>query len=123
MSTPTELKYTKNHEWFDEKTGKVGITDYAQTELGDIVFVNLPQVGAAMQTGDTLGDLESVKAVSDVFSPVTGTVSEINGALLDAPETINNDPYGAWFAVLSDVTLPADLLDAAAYDAFCESDH
>ena len=96
---PEDLKYTKSHEWVKEEDGLfvVGLTDYAQDALGDIVFVNLPQVGDEVTAEGVFADVESVKAVSDVYSPVSGIVAEVNEELLDAPQLVNEDPYGAWF--------------------------
>ena len=122
MNTPDHLRYTKSHEWVlfaDDGTAKVGLTDHAQDALGDLVFVNLPQVGDALTCGEALGDVESVKAVSDVYSPVTGTVKAMNEDLLDTPEAINSDPYGAWLVEVEDITDQEELLDAAAYEAHC----
>ena len=122
MNTPDHLRYTKSHEWIlfaDDGTAKVGLTDHAQDALGDLVFVNLPQVGDALTCGEALGDVESVKAVSDVYSPVTGTVKAVNEDLLDTPEAINADPYGAWLVEVEDITDQEELLDAAAYEAHC----
>lgn len=122
MNTPEHLRYTKSHEWVlfaDDGTAKVGLTDHAQDALGDLVFVNLPQVGDALTCGEALGDVESVKAVSDVYSPVTGTVKAVNEDLLDTPEAINSDPYGAWLVEVEDITDQEELLDAAAYEAHC----
>ena len=122
MNTPEHLRYTKSHEWIlfaDDGTAKVGLTDHAQDALGDLVFVNLPQVGDALTCGEALGDVESVKAVSDVYSPVTGTVKAVNEDLLDTPEAINADPYGAWLVEVEDITDQEELLDAAAYEAHC----
>ena len=115
------LKYTTSHEWVSEEDGvyTVGLTDFAQQELGDLVFVNLPEVDDDATAGEAVCDVESVKAVSDVFSPVTGVVVEVNEELLDAPELINNDPYGAWLVRVGDVSEVEELLDAAAYEAFC----
>ncbi len=123
-NTPAELKYTKSHEWVKEEDGVlvVGLTDYAQSELGDIVFINLPEVGDPVEVEAAFSDVESVKAVSDVFSPATGTVAEVNEELLDAPQLINEDPYEAWLIKISDVTETEELLDAAAYDALCEAE-
>ena len=121
MTFPEELKYTKSQEWIKEEedgTVLVGLTDYAQNELGDLVFVNLPESGDEVTAGEPFADVESVKAVSDVYSPVSGTVAESNEELLDAPETINSDPYGAWFIKVSDVTEREEMMDAAAYEAF-----
>ena len=122
MNTPDHLRYTKSHEWVlfaDDGTAKVGLTDHAQDALGDLVFVNLPQVGDALTCGEALGDVESVKAVSNVYSPVSGTVKAVNEDLLDAPEAINADPYGAWLVEVEDITDQEELLDAAAYEAHC----
>ena len=121
MNYPEELKYTKSHEWLKEENGVsvVGISDYAQDALGDVVFVNLPAVGDEVTAGTAFGDVESVKAVSDLISPVSGTVDEINEELLDAPEKLNKDPYGAWIIKVKDVTGKEELLDAAAYKEFC----
>ena len=122
MNTPDHLRYTKSHEWIlfaGDGTAKVGLTDHAQDALGDLVFVNLPQVGDALTCGEALGDVESVKAVSDVYSPVSGTVKAVNEDLLDAPEAINADPYGAWLVEVEDITDQEELLDAAAYEAHC----
>ena len=122
MNPPEHLRYTKSHEWVlfaDDGTAKVGLTDHAQEALGDLVFVNLPEVGDALTCGEALGDVESVKAVSDVFSPVTGTVKAVNEALLAAPESINADPYGAWLVEVEDITGQEELLDAAAYQELC----
>ena len=122
MNTPDHLRYTKSHEWVlfaGDGTAKVGLTDHAQDALGDLVFVNLPQVGDALTCGEALGDVESVKAVSDVYSPVTGTVKAVNEDLLDTPEAINADPYGAWLVEVEDITDQEELLDAAAYEAHC----
>ncbi|MBR5486148.1 MAG: glycine cleavage system protein GcvH [Oscillospiraceae bacterium] len=120
MNTPKELMYTKDHEWvkfIDDTTVVMGITDYAQHALGDLVFVNLPEVGDGCTAGEPVADVESVKAVSDVFCPVTGTVSKINEELLDAPEKINEDPYAAWMCEISDVTDKEELLTAEQYEA------
>ena len=124
MNIPAELSYSKSHEWVSMEGGvaTIGLTDYAQSELGDLVFVNLPEVGDEVVAGEALGDVESVKAVSDVFSPVSGKVAEINEALLDSPESINEDPYGAWFIKVEEITDEEELLDADAYAAFCESE-
>ena len=100
----------------------IGLTDFAQSELGDLVFVNLPEEGDELTLGEAFSDVESVKAVSDVFAPVAGTVSEINEALLDNPEKINEEPYEAWFVKVKDVTEREDLLSAEEYKAFVESE-
>ncbi|MBQ1820205.1 MAG: glycine cleavage system protein GcvH [Clostridia bacterium] len=121
MTIKPELQYSKDHEWVKKEDDLfvIGISDFAQDALGDLVFVNLPEVGDAVTAGEAFGDVESVKAVSDLLSPVSGTVAEINEELLDAPEMLNNDPYGAWIIKVSDVTATEELLDAAAYEAFC----
>ena len=125
MNTPKELLYTKSHEWvkkLDDGSVLVGLSDKAQSDLGDLVFVNLPAVGDSFAAEDTLCDVESVKAVSDVYAPVNGTVTEVNEILLDTPEAINKDPYGTWIAKLTDVSGLEDLLDADAYIAVCEEE-
>ena len=121
MTIKPELQYSKDHEWVKEENGLtvIGISDFAQDALGALVFVNLPEVGDAVTAGEAFGDVESVKAVSDLLSPVSGTVAEINEELLDAPEKLNEDPYGAWIIKVSDVTATEELLDAAQYEAFC----
>ena len=121
MNYPKELSYSKTHEWIKDEDGiyVIGITDYAQHALGDVVFVNLPQEGDEVTAGESFGDVESVKAVSDVMSPVTGTICAVNEELADAPELLNSDPYGAWIIKVQDVSDTEELLDAAAYEAFC----
>ena len=123
MEIKNDRMYTKSHEWVlfeNDTTATVGLSDFAQSELGDLVFVNLPQVGDAVTAGETFADVESVKTVSDVFSPVTGTVAAVNEALNDAPQKINEDAYGAWLAKVENITGKEDLMDAAAYQAVCE---
>lgn len=124
FKNPKELKYTKTHEWVKEEDGLyvVGLTDFAQDALGDIVFVNLPQTGDAVTAGEAFSDVESVKAVSDVFSPVTGVVAEINEEILDNPALVNEDCYGTWLIKVSDVTGTEELLDAAAYEEVCANE-
>ena len=121
MNFPSELKYTKDHEWLkmEGDVAVVGITDFAQNALGDIVFINLPQEGDAVTAGESFGDVESVKAVSDVMSPVSGTISAVNSDLEDAPENLNSDPYGSWIIKVEDISDSGELMDAAAYEAFC----
>lgn len=122
MKNPSNLKYSKSHEWVEflsETTVKIGLTDFAQNAMGNIVFVNLPAEGDEVTAGESLGDVESVKAVSDINAPVSGKVSVVNEELLDAPEKINEDPYCAWLVEVSDISDPEELLDAAAYEAFC----
>ena len=120
MTIKPELQYSKDHEWVKKEDDLfvIGISDFAQDALGDLVVVNLPEVGDAVTAGEAFGDVESVKAVSDLLCPVSGTVAEINEELLDAPEKLNEDPYGAWIIKVSDVTATEELLDAAAYEAF-----
>ena len=125
MTHPAELKYSKSHEWvkfLDDTTALIGLTDYAQDALGDLVFVNLPEAGDEVTAGEAFADVESVKAVSDVFSPVTGTVAEINEELLDAPEQMNEDPYGAWLIKVENITDKDELLSAEEYVKFYESE-
>ena len=125
MNIPEELKYTKSHEWVREEedgTCYIGLTDYAQEELSDLVFVNLPEVDDELEAGEVFADVESVKAASDVYSPVTGTVAEINEELLDAPEKINQDPYGAWLVKAVNVTDTVELLDCSAYEKLLEEE-
>jgi glycine cleavage system H protein len=117
---PSHLRYTKEHEWLEVSgdTGTIGITDFAQKELGDIVYVELPEVGKQVGAGDTLGTIESVKAVSEIYAPVAGTVLEVNGALGDKPETVNSDPHGSGWICRLRLTEPREvdgLLDAGAY--------
>ena len=121
MLYPDDLKYSKTHEWVDMAGGvaTVGISDFAQDALGDVVFVNLPAVGDEVVAGESFGDVESVKAVSDLICPVTGIVCAVNEELDDAPENLNKDPYGAWIIKVKDITGEEELLDAAAYEAFC----
>lgn len=121
MTYPKELMYTKDHEWLKEEDGVsvIGISEFAQDALGDVVFVNLPQEGDEVVAGDAFGDVESVKAVSDLLSPVTGVVCAVNEELLDSPELLNSDPYGAWIIKVENVTDKEELMDADAYEAFC----
>ena len=123
MAVQKGLLYSKDHEWVKEEGGEfvVGITDYAQSELGDLVFVNLPEEGDSVTKGEAFSDVESVKAVSDVLSPVTGVVSAINEAVLDAPESINSSPYEAWFVKVKDVTEKEELLSAEEYEEFLKT--
>ncbi len=121
-SIPTDLKYTKDHEWARVEDGvvTVGITDYAQSHLGDVVMVELPQVGASLQHGKAFGTVESPKSVSDLYAPISGTVAAVNNVLDDNPEKVNADPYGDGWIVkiaLGDAAELGQLLDAAAYEA------
>jgi glycine cleavage system H protein len=121
MAYPDTFKYTKDHEWvvLTGETGKVGITDYAQQQLGDVVYVELPEVGAKVKQGQSFGTIESVKAVSELYSPVTGEIVEVNSALKDKPESVNANPHEAWMVVIR-LTNPSEagaLLDAAQYEA------
>jgi glycine cleavage system H protein len=122
MAFPADYKYTKEHEWLksDGKTATIGITSYAQDSLGDIVFVELPKVGAELSAGKTFGSVESVKAVSDLYAPASGTVTEVNGELATAPEKINKDAHSAWMIRIA-LKNPGDLnslLSAADYEKF-----
>ena len=122
MPYPSDFKYTKEHEWIkaDGKTATVGITHYAQESLGDIVFVDLPKVGTELTAGKTFGSVESVKAVSDLYAPASGTVTEINSELATAPENINKDAHGSWMVKIT-LKNPSDLnslLSAADYEKF-----
>ena len=124
MNFPENLKYAKSHEWLEDLGGivKVGISDYAQSSLGDIVFVNLPEVGDDVIMDERFADVESVKAVSDIYSPVTGKVVAVNEDLIDAPEKINENAYAAWLIEVGDVDVMCDLLDAAEYKVLCEAE-
>ena len=128
MASPAECKYTKEHEWvrLDGDTAVFGITDYAQQELGDVVFVELPAPGASVTKGESFGVVESVKAASDLYAPISGEVLEANGALADAPELVNTASFGdGWMLKLRPAN-PADfdsLMDAAAYDSYTETLH
>ena len=119
MPYPAGLKYTKDHEWIDVAgdRGKIGITDYAQQQLGDVVYVELPDVGAKLKQGQSFGTIESVKAVSELYSPVSGEVVDVNATLKDKPETVNSNPHGSWMIAVK-LTNPAEvgaLLDATQY--------
>ncbi len=120
--TPHDYKYTKEHEWFAKESGnrgKIGITDYAQSALGDVVFLSLPPVGSELKQSKKMGEVESVKAVSDLFSPVSGKVLEINQSAVDDPKVVNDDPYGKGWLLRVEMNQPAELgnlMDADAYD-------
>jgi glycine cleavage system H protein len=124
VNVPEELQYTKSHEWVrrEGETATVGITDHAQDELGDVVFVELPEIGATFDAGDAFGAVESVKAVSDLYAPVGGEVLEVNGALEDAPEKINEDPYGDGWILKLRAGGEGDLLSAQEYEQFLEQE-
>ena len=124
MSVPEELQYTRSHEWVrtEGDTATIGITDHAQDELGDIVFVELPEEGATFEAGDSFGNVESVKAVSDLYTPVGGEVVGVNEALSDSPEKINEDPYGEGWIVKIRVSGEGDLLSASDYEQFLEEE-
>jgi glycine cleavage system H protein len=124
MTYPATYRYTKEHEWVDAGEGKVGITDYAQSTLGDIVFVDLPKVGSSVERGKVFGSVESVKAVSDLYSPVTGTVLEVNEELATAPEKINTDAHGTWMlkVKIADPSEVNQLLTAADYEKFVKEE-
>ena len=121
MAYPAGFKYTKDHEWIEitGDHGRVGITDYAQQQLGDVVYIDLPDVGARLKAGQSFGTIESVKAVSELYSPVSGEVTDVNTALKDKPETVNKDPHASWMIAIK-LTNPGEagaLLDAAQYQA------
>ncbi len=121
MTFPKNLMYTESHEWVlfnDDGSALIGITDYAQDQLGDLVFVNLPEPGDPVTAGESFADVESVKAVSDVLSPVTGQVAEINEILADEPQRMNQAPYDSWFIKAANITDRAALMDADAYQSF-----
>jgi glycine cleavage system H protein len=126
MNVPGDLRYSKDHEWVrtsDDNRAVVGITDYAQDALGDVVFVDLPEVGSNVSVGDSIGEIESTKSVSDVYSPLTGMVVEVNSELLDTPEKVNDDPYGeGWMFTLevADAAAFAELMDATSYTELTE---
>ena len=123
MTFPAELKYSKDHEWvkdLGDGAALVGITDFAQSELGDLVFINLPHEGDEVTADESFCDVESVKAVSDVMSPVDGVIAEVNTELEDEPQKLNEDPYGAWIAKVEKISGYAELMDAAAYEAFVQ---
>ncbi|MBQ5976639.1 MAG: glycine cleavage system protein GcvH [Oscillospiraceae bacterium] len=125
MNHPSDLKYTKSHEWLrmEGEIAVVGISDYAQDALGDVVFVNLPQEGDETTAGESFGDVESVKAVSELICPVSGTVCAVNEELLDAPELLNQDPYAAWIIKVENVSETEELLEADEYEALCAAEH
>jgi glycine cleavage system H protein len=124
MSYPSDLKYTKEHEWIrvDGNSGTIGITDFAQQQLGDVVYVELPDVGSTLTAGQVFGTIESVKAVSELFAPVSGEVTETNGSLKDRPEAVNSKPHETWMVKvkLANSGEVASLMDAAAYETLIQ---
>ena len=124
MAVPQDLQYTKSHEWvrIEDGTATVGITDHAQDELGDVVFVELPEQGATLSAGDSFGAVESVKAVSDLYAPIGGEVVEVNDALEDSPEKINEDPYGEGWILKIRISDEGDLLSASDYEKVLEEE-
>jgi glycine cleavage system H protein len=120
MAYPADLKYTKDHEWIriSGDTAEIGITDFAQQQLGDVVYVELPEVGRTIAAGEAFGSIESVKAVSELFAPMSGSVVDVNAGLKDHPETINSEPHGTWMVrlKLSDPSAAGSLLDSAQYE-------
>jgi glycine cleavage system H protein len=125
MAYPADLKYTKDHEWIrvDGSTAEIGITDYAQQQLGDVVYVDLPEAGRTITAGESFGSIESVKAVSELFAPMSGEVTEVNPALKDHPERVNTDPHSTWMVKvrLADPAAAASLLDSAQYEGLLKS--
>ncbi len=122
MNFPSSLQYSKSHEWLyiEDGVAVIGISDYAQHSLGDVVFINLPQEGDEAVAGEPFGDIESVKAVSDLISPVSGTICAVNEALLDSPELVNQDPYDTWIIKVEGISDTEELLNAEGYEAFCD---
>ncbi|MDR0834978.1 MAG: glycine cleavage system protein GcvH [Tannerella sp.] len=124
MNAPANLLYAKTHEWVElinDTTARIGISDFAQHELGDLVFINLPEPGDPITAGQAFGDVESVKAVSDIISPLTGVVSAINEELLNSPEKINEDPYGSWFIEVENISEKDALMTVAEYEKYCKN--
>lgn len=122
MEIRSELKYTKSHEWVKDLGGSaalIGLDDYAQDQLGELVFINLPEEGDTVTAGEAFCDVESVKAVSDIFSGVTGKIAEVNGDLADNPQKVNEAPYDAWFVKVEDITSYGKLMDAEEYKKYC----
>ena len=119
------FSYAKTHEWVNltnDTTARIGISDFAQQALGDLVFINLPEVGDPVTAGDAFGDVESVKAVSDIISPVTGVISAVNQDIIDRPEIINENPYDSWFIEVTEISGKSDLMTASGYEEFCENE-
>ena len=125
MDFPTELKYSKSHEWVlfsDTQTARIGLTEFAQHSLGSIVFVNLPEEGDTTVAGESIGDVESVKAVSEIICPLSGVVTAVNTELLDSPEKINEDAYDSWLIEVSDISEQEELLNVAEYKVLCQEE-
>ena len=123
VNVPDDLRYSSDHEWVrsDGSRIRVGITDYAQDALGDVVFVDLPEIGTTVSAGDSVAEVESTKSVSDIYSPVSGTIVEVNADLADTPERLNDDPYGGgWIFVVESTDQPESLIDASAYRALID---
>ena len=121
MNTPANLKYTKSDEWFDEASGKIGITDYAQNQLSDIVFVEiLVDAGETIEAGKAIASVESVKASAEIYAPAGGRIAAVNKGLSDKPETLNTDPFGAAWMIQLEGGAAGDVMDAAAYEKHCE---
>jgi glycine cleavage system H protein len=125
MNVPSELRYSTDHEWIrqDGNTVTIGVTDFAQDSLGDVVFVEVPESGATLELGESFTEVESTKSVSDIYAPVSGTISEVNDALDDQPELLNSDPYGEGWICRIEMSNPAEidaLMDAAGYTALTE---
>jgi glycine cleavage system H protein len=119
------LCYAKTHEWIELSTGttaRVGISDFAQQALGDIVFINLPEIGDTVTAGQAFGDIESVKTVSDILSPATGTVTAVNQSVIDQPELINENPYENWFIEVGEISEKSDLMTATEYEEYCDKE-
>ena len=119
------LRYTETHEWVEilnETTVRIGLSDFAQQALGDIVFINLPETGDDTTAGQALGDVESVKAVSEIMSPVTGAITAVNQAVIDQPELVNEDPYASWFVEINDISDRSELMSASEYEEFCKKE-
>jgi glycine cleavage system H protein len=124
MLIPENLWYSRTHEWilFIEGRARVGLTDFAQDALGDIVYLSLPESGETIENGGVIGEVESVKAVSEICAPVSGVICAVNGALSEAPETVNSDPYGAWIIEIDSITEKDGLLTPAQYEEFCREE-
>ena len=125
MAAPTNLKYSKTHEWVDfrdDGTALAGLADYAQNALGDLVFLDVPDEGDSVTCGEAYAEIESVKAVSSIYSQVSGTIIEVNEEVADDPQKINEDPYGSWIIKIGDISEKGDLIEAGEYDKFCEEE-